>query len=165
MTDAEAPRALELLLEDLAKKCVWLAELEDERAKAIDERADLQAAIQPLLRGLPQEERRLTEMRIAGMTMRHRQSGANLGQNGVSRAALAFLAESEAETIRAIELTWYLRRMGYAPKSSYAPTLLRDWAKRGVVSREGHGIYRINQVHPALLKHRLAGIRRQAKRL
>jgi hypothetical protein len=150
-----AAEALASRLETLEERTERLAELERGLAEARAERADLLAAIGPLMRRLAPAERRAAETRLRAIEARAGPA-AVVGRTRVTRAALAFLSETQADEIRAAELTWYLRRMGFAVVLQYAATLLRDRVGRGVVSRRGHGIYRINRVHPAILRLRAA---------
>lgn len=161
----ELPPAIELLLDDLAGHTDRVSELERALAEARTARADVTMAISPLMRGLTPGLRRRVETRLASLEARTDGEGGRVGRTRLTQAALTFLGEAEAEEIRASELTWYLRRLGFAVGPRYAPTLLRDWEGRGVVARTGRGVYRINRVHPEVFRLRLAALQKKAKML
>lgn len=162
MTDPARPPALDCLMAELDETMDRIAEAEDALARARARRADLTAAIAPMLRGLAPGERERAERRLAEMETPAGGEGAALGRTRLTKAALGFLAEAESPEIRAAELTWYLRRMGFDPVPQYAGTLLRAWSARGVVARTGHGVYRVNRCHPEILRLRMARVERMA---
>jgi len=142
-----------------------VAELEGELTALRDARRDIMAAMAPLMRHLNEHERRGVELRLG---MAERRAGARRGRVGatrLTRAALKFLALSEHDEIRAVELTWYLRRMGFSVAPQYAGTLLKDWTSRNVVSKSARGVYRVNKVHPEVLKIRFEDVDRGMARM
>ena len=157
-----APGAtIDTLVDALERHTARVETLEGELARLRDARRDIMTAIAPLMRHLNAPQRRMVEFSIAAAEKRAGASRGKVGATRLTRAALDFLALSEHDEIRAVELTWYLRRMGFSVAPQYAGTLLKDWTARNVVGKSARGVYRINKVHPEVVKIRLGEIDRR----
>jgi len=155
--------AIESAMAALAEKTRWQRELADELARAAAEREEVEQALYTLIRTLPEGERRAARADVARLT---RDLGAMRGRCGMTRrtrAMLEFLVESEHEEIRAAELNFYLRRLGLEQGSRYAASTLSGWAKQGIVTRTGHGTYRLNRLHPQVLHMNTNALEKRVK--
>jgi hypothetical protein len=161
--DRPAPirRAIRDALAELGERTRWQRELAEELDRARAAREEVERALYALVRALPEDERAAARADVARVTHSLQEGRGRTGMTPRSRAMLAFLLEHEHEEVRAAELRWYLKRIGLEARSRYAASTLSDWAKRGIVTRTGHGVYRINRMHPEVTRLELAQLDRK----
>ena len=147
--DSRLATALLPVLAELRKTKSWMTELDWELKKAVQHREKLIASADNLMQAMGKAQReRHFDMFIEACA---RPIGRPRRLQGAMRETMEFLVDNEHEHVRAAELTWYVRRCGYKVDSRYGSNTLTDLAKTGHVTKTGHGIYRINRLHPELL--------------
>lgn len=164
-TTAELTQAFVDMKTALADKTRWQTELQDALRAAAAEREALEHALYALIRTFPETRRPALRADIARVTRDLYEYKGRIGLTKRSRAMLQFLIESEHDEIRASELSFYLKRIGMDGRSRYAASALSQWAKQGIVARTGHGVYKLNRMHPEVLKMRVRAVEQAAKLL
>ncbi|MGF1502901.1 MAG: hypothetical protein ACFBSD_13905 [Paracoccaceae bacterium] len=150
--------AASLMIDELAEKTRWQAELEESLAEVKAERDRLMRGIEAIVAGLDPVTAKSYRSAIYRQNYEILPVASKIGQTAKSRAALWFLATNEHQTIRAAELTYYLRREGFACTARYAAQLLAAWLRKGIVTREGRGRYALVMGHPEVVRLRLRSL-------
>lgn len=156
-------RAMPLLLDELETANARMKELDAEFKDMAGRRKRLIASIDNILQTLDAAARDPWIRRYARAAART--PGRPRALRGPLRTAMIYLVDNEHAHIRASELTWYVRRAGHDVDSRYGPNTLRELAASGHVSRTGHGVYRINRLHPELISLRIELLDAWKKRL
>ncbi len=152
-TEARSSDALGAMLDNLEELNVWVAEVDRERAEAMQSRGNLKVSIEAMLRAAPYEVARRHAERYArvnsGPETRPRELKGALGE------VIRYLVENDFPTVRGADITYYLKRLGIAVNPRYAGKALQSLAADGMVTRTAHGIYAINRGHPELTALRI----------
>lgn len=161
--DAALARALPPILDDLEATNAWMKDLNTEFRDAAHRREKLVAAADRLIQTVDKPTRDRFVRRYAAATAKP--SVKSRRNNTLTHKVLTFLIDQEHEHVRAAELTWYMKRMGYRIDGRYGANALGHLAASGHVTRTGHGIYRINRYHPELLAIQLELLQKEKRRV
>jgi DNA-binding transcriptional ArsR family regulator len=123
-----------------------------ERAELARERIRL--ALQTLLPALPPEQGRAIAARLdAGSRAAARERTRAL--EGPQAEALCYLAACDPPRLTTGDLLDHLRLKGFAVADSYAAKHLGKLAQQGLVTKSGHGRWRVNRRHPEIMLARV----------
>lgn len=138
-------------LEELELLTRTVARMERKIEKLRQRRAKLEDKLPPLLSTLSEAEKQAREERL-GLIASLEDGAKAKGQSEAAREMLAYLALTNRDEIRPIEITGHLRGIGHRVSDNYGAAMLHVWQKSGLVTRTGHGRYRVDRSHPDLVR-------------
>jgi len=148
-------RALETLVAELASEGQWLAELRADADRTARKCHRLLTAIEATMQAMPRDDRRPYWVQF-----RRLQSGligrGRPPRDGRQQAILDFLVEQGGGTFTNGEVRQHLMRAGLRAQPKYVSNQLGAYVAQEVLTRLGHGLYRIN---PASRELQLARFR------
>lgn len=152
---ASPERALEdetdALLGELELITRTVARMERRIEKLRARRAKVEAAVTPAMAELSPADKALKADRLCRIAQ-IAEGGKPKGQTERAREMLSYLARTNQDEIRPVEITGHLRNVGHPVSDNYGAAMLHVWQKSGLVTRTGHGRYRIDRDHPDLMR-------------
>lgn len=145
---------LERLHNELVHAEDWQHQLDAERYTIGKRTERLRAAITALADLLPKPEREKTLLRLVRPEPRGTLRGHKLGHTDLTAAVMEVLATHPQTTIKGTDMLHHLQLRGLNRDNKCGSRALHRRAKMGIVTRIGHGTYRINIDHPELVRIR-----------
>lgn len=160
--ESRQDKALTHMLDSLDETMKWIRDLDSERREAMGRRGNLRVSIEAMLRAATYAVRCRHDGRFAKLGTVKKERPRKL--SGPMGEVMMFLAEFGRQTVRAADITHYLKEIGVQTGAKYASKTLYDLARDEVVTKKGHGTFVVNHSHPDLVAIRLEGITRRKKR-
>lgn len=147
-TNPRLSGALDALFAELDEVAGWEGDLAAEARAAARRRERLADSIRATLDTLEAEAREPWLARLRGLIGAFDPSRPRRRPTPRTRAALRWLKTREPATFSTAELRAHFESKGLPTGRHYLTTLLFGYAAEGVVTRTGHGRFRVNREHP-----------------
>lgn len=150
-TEAEAAvlSAIDTLMGQLEAEHAWNHDLKQALEASETRSARLMTSVEAAIHTLPIRLKRGAHIRLARM----RQEGAVRGRpakDGRQAAMMHFIADRAEGRVTTAELRLHLKQRGLKATPQYVSNQMAAWITEGLLTREGHGVYRINEASAAL---------------
>ena len=152
--DAEVLTAVDTLLAQIQTEHGWITDLKRALEQSETRAARLLTSVEAAVHTLPPGERRGLYIRIHQM----RHQAATRGRpvrDGRQGAMLHFIADRAEGRVTTGEVRVHLKTRGFKATPQYVSNQMSIWMREGMLTRESHGIYRIDAHNPTLRRVRL----------
>ena len=156
--------AAELITAEIEKLAAWESDLLYDLAATRENRERLLRAIDSVLPGLPEDQRRPLRLRLNRVAVA-RAGGlrANTMVTDKVEAVHDYLSRAAEGVVTVKAVQRYLKKLGLAPYDDAAALLLARKCKQGLLERVGRGRYRVNRHHPVVAGRGMAADDAQQK--
>ena len=154
--DDRAAGALGPLFDALEETAAWQRDLAEEARTARTRRDRLVAAIRAVIETLPPAMRKDRATRLTATTGIEPPRPRRPRPTARTTRVLTWLASRDETEFHTSDLRAHFETEGERTPRTYLPTILRRYAQAGILTRIGHGRYRVNRDHPELVE--IAGI-------
>ncbi len=140
--------ALEALFAELDEVARWEGDLAAEARTAARRRERLAESIRATVDALEPQAREPWLVRLRALTAAFDPARPKRRPTARTRAALKWLKTREPAVFTTADLRAHFESKGLQTDRHYLPTLLYRYTAEGVVTRTGHGRFRVNREHP-----------------
>ena len=147
--DAEVLTAIDTLTDQLEAEHAWTHDLKQALEASQTRTARLMTSVEAAIHTLPIRLKRGAHDRLARM----RDPDATRGRpvkDGRQAAMLQFIAERAEGRVTTAEMRLHLEQRGLKATPQYVSNQMAAWITEDLLTREGHGVYGINEASVAL---------------
>ncbi|MEM9059960.1 MAG: hypothetical protein AAGD13_05815 [Pseudomonadota bacterium] len=143
--------AVEIFFAELAETLDWHADLQREADHAHQKCQSLITTTRAAIEALPLSEHARLFERLRTLADQAAPKGADI-RRPTERTTLVriWLRDRAPAEFHTSDLRAWLEQHGHRTRHNYVGTLMGRFADRGVVTRTGHGTYRVNREHGEL---------------
>ncbi|MEL7468940.1 MAG: hypothetical protein AAFN27_10830 [Pseudomonadota bacterium] len=147
--DAAIFSAVNTMMGQIESEHGWIKDLKRSLEQAETRNARLLTSVEAAIHTLPISDRRGFFIRLYGL----KEATATRGRptrDGRQTAMLHFIADRAEGRVTTGEVRVHLKTRGFKATPQYVSNQLSIWMRDGLLTRESHGIYRIEEQNPTL---------------